>query len=218
MTGFVCSSWYYLRFLDPHSTEFPFDREKVARWLPVDLYAGGEEHAVGHLLHSRFWTKALADFGLIDFREPFPVLRCQGVLHARDRESGRPVRMSKSKGNVVVPEDVIARYGADVTRLHLLFMGPFEANVTWDVEDDGATPQHIEGVRRFVQRVWRLANNKSQTANCTIASSGCEQLQRATAPRGQSSDRRNRGAALQQGDQRADDVRQRAGRLSPRSR
>ena len=156
LTGFVCSSWYSMRFVDPHNVELPFDREKAARWLPVSLYAGGEEHAVGHLMYSRFWTKALADFGLIDFREPFPVLRSQGVLHARDPESGRPVRMSKSRGNVVAPEEVIARYGADVTRLHLLFMGPFEANVTWDFEDDGVTPQHIEGARRFVQRVWRL--------------------------------------------------------------
>jgi leucyl-tRNA synthetase len=156
MTGFVCSSWYYMRFTDPHNATVPFTAESARRWLPVDLYIGGAEHAVSHLLYSRFWTKFLADEGLIDFREPFPKLRSQGVLHARDPESGAVERMSKSKGNVVTPESVIERYGADVTRLHLLFMGPFEANTVWEVEDDGTTPRHIEGVRRFLQRVWRL--------------------------------------------------------------
>ncbi len=156
MTGFVCSSWYYMRFPDPHNGDRPFDPEVVERWLPVDLYVGGAEHAVGHLMYSRFWAKVLADAGMVSFREPFPVLRSQGVLHSRDPETGHPERMSKSKGNVVAPESVIERYGADVTRLHLLFMGPFEANVVWEVEDDGVTPQHIEGVRRFLQRVWRL--------------------------------------------------------------
>ena len=156
MTGFVCSSWYALRFADPHHGNAPFAAEQVRRWLPVDLYIGGAEHAVSHLLYSRFWTKALADEGLIDFREPFPKLRSQGVLHARDTETGAIERMSKSKGNVVTPESVIERYGADVARLHLLFMGPFEAHTVWEVEEDGVTPRHIEGVRRFLQRVWRL--------------------------------------------------------------
>ncbi|MGC9393770.1 MAG: leucine--tRNA ligase [Anaerolineae bacterium] len=165
LTGFVCSSWYYLRFVDPYNAERPFDPAKVSYWLPVDVYVGGAEHAVGHLMYARFWTKMLADAGLVDFREPLPVLRSQGVLHARDPETGRPVRMSKSRGNVVAPEDVIARYGADVTRLHLMFMGPFEANVVWETEDDGTTPQHIEGVRRFLQRVWRVGNGEWQMAN-----------------------------------------------------
>ncbi|MGC9348355.1 MAG: leucine--tRNA ligase [Anaerolineae bacterium] len=156
MTGFVCSSWYYLRFTDPHNREAPFDPALAARWMPVDIYIGGAEHAVGHLMFSRFWTKFLADEGLIDVREPFPVLRSQGVLHARDPETGDIERMSKSKGNVVTPDSVVERYGADVTRLHLLFMGPFEANTVWEVEGDGTTPQHIEGVRRFLQRVCRL--------------------------------------------------------------
>jgi leucyl-tRNA synthetase len=158
-------TWYYLRFVDPHDNTQPFDPAKVARWLPVDVYVGGAEHAVGHLMYARFWTKMLADAGLVGFREPLPVLRSQGVLHARDPETGRPVRMSKSRGNVVAPEDVIARYGADVTRLHLMFMGPFEANVVWETEDDGMTPQHIEGVRRFLQRVWRIGNNELRIAN-----------------------------------------------------
>jgi leucyl-tRNA synthetase len=158
LTGFVCSSWYYMRFTDPGNTAQPFDREKARQWLPVDLYIGGAEHAVGHLLYSRFWTKALADEGWVDFREPFPVLRSQGVLHARNPETGAAERMSKSRGNVVTPESVIERYGADVTRLHLLFMGPFEANTVWEVEPDGVTPQHIEGVRRFLNRVWALCD------------------------------------------------------------
>jgi len=155
-TGFVCSSWYYLRFTDPHNADRPFDPDKVARWMPVNVYIGGAEHAVGHLLYSRFWSKVLADAGLVTFREPFPTLRSQGVLHARDVETGKAERMSKSRGNVVTPESVVTRYGADVTRLHLMFMGPFEANVVWETEADGATPQHIEGVRRFLQRLWRL--------------------------------------------------------------
>ncbi len=165
MTGFVCSSWYYLRFIDPHDDARPFDPAKIARWLPVDVYVGGAEHAVGHLMYARFWTKMLADTGLVSFREPLPVLRSQGVLHARETGTGRPLRMSKSKGNVVAPEDVISRYGADVTRLHLMFMGPFEANVVWETEDDGTTPQHIEGVRRFLQRVWRVGNGEWRRAN-----------------------------------------------------
>ncbi|MCJ7551626.1 MAG: leucine--tRNA ligase [Anaerolineae bacterium] len=156
MTGFVCSSWYYLRFTDPDNSDHPFDPERVAAWLPVDVYVGGAEHAVGHLMYARFWTKFLADEGCVSFREPLPRLRSQGVLHARDPETGKIERMSKSKGNTVPPECVIERYGADVTRLHLLFMGPFEANTVWEVEDDGHTPQHIEGVRRFLHRVWRL--------------------------------------------------------------
>ena len=156
LTGFVCSSWYYLRFVSPHETERPFDPEQVARWLPVDLYLGGVEHAIGHLMYARFFTKVLADAGMVSFREPFPVLRSQGVLHKRAPDTGRPERMSKSRGNVVTPDSVIARYGADVTRLYILFIGPFEANAIWEVEEDGETPQHIEGVRRFHERVWRL--------------------------------------------------------------
>jgi len=165
MTGFVCSSWYYMRFTDPHNAAQPFDPALAARWLPVDVYVGGAEHAVGHLLYSRFWTKMLADAGLVGFREPFPTLRSQGVLHARDPRTDKVERMSKSKGNIVTPESVIEQYGADVTRLHLLFMGPFEANVIWEVEADGVTPQHIEGVRRFLQRVWRLGHSEWQIAN-----------------------------------------------------
>ncbi len=144
LDGFACSSWYFLRFADREYAEGPFNPEAVRRWLPVDLYVGGAEHAVMHLLYARFWTKVLADAGLIDFREPFPRLASQGILHAADGK-----RMSKSRGNVVTPDEVVERYGADILRIYLLFMAPFDRNVNWDEEG-------ITGAERFLQRVWRL--------------------------------------------------------------
>jgi leucyl-tRNA synthetase len=149
MGGFACSSWYFFRFADPWYNDnghgaLPFNPATVRRWLPVDLYVGGAEHAVMHLLYARFWTKVLADAGLIDFREPFPRLASQGILHAADGK-----RMSKSRGNVVTPDEVVERYGADILRTHLLFMAPFDRNVFWDEEG-------IVGAERFLQRVWRL--------------------------------------------------------------
>lgn len=144
MGGFACSSWYFLRFADREYDGGPFNPEAARRWLPVDLYVGGAEHAVMHLLYARFWTKVLADAGLIDFREPFPRLASQGILHASDGK-----RMSKSRGNVVTPDEVVKRYGADILRIHLLFMAPFERNVNWDEEG-------IAGAERFLQRVWKL--------------------------------------------------------------
>ena len=144
LDGFACSSWYFLRFADPWYELGPFNPDAVRRWLPVDLYVGGAEHAVMHLLYARFWTKVLADAGLVEFREPFPRLRSQGILHAADGK-----RMSKSRGNVITPDEVVARYGADILRIHLLFMAPFERNVNWDEEG-------ITGAERFLQRVWRL--------------------------------------------------------------
>ncbi|MBN1659362.1 MAG: leucine--tRNA ligase [Anaerolineae bacterium] len=149
MGGFACSSWYFLRFADPDYEEGPFNPEAVRRWLPVDLYVGGAEHAVMHLLYARFWTKVLADAGMIDFREPFPRLASQGIVHAADGK-----RMSKSRGNVVTPDEVVARYGADVLRVYLLFMAPFDRNVNWDEEG-------IVGVERFLQRVFRLGQMDS---------------------------------------------------------
>lgn len=168
MTGFVCSSWYYLRFTDPHNEQHMVDPRKVTRWLPVDVYIGGAEHAVGHLLYSRFWTKFLADAGMIDFREPFPVLRSQGVMQIRNPVTNQIERMSKSKGNVVTPESVIDKYGADVLRLYILFMGPFEANTVWETNDEGDKPQHIDGIQRFTRRIWRLMQGKS-AGNCPSA-------------------------------------------------
>jgi leucyl-tRNA synthetase len=144
MGGFACSSWYFLRFADPWYARGPFNPAAVRRWLPVDLYVGGAEHAVMHLLYARFWTKVLADAGMISFREPFPTLRSQGIVHAVDGK-----RMSKSRGNVVTPDEVVAGHGADALRIHLLFMAPFDRNVLWDEEG-------IVGAERFLQRVWRL--------------------------------------------------------------
>jgi leucyl-tRNA synthetase len=150
MDGFACSSWYFLRFVSPHYTAAPCDPLELARWGPPDLYVGGAEHAVMHLLYARFWTKVMADADLISFREPFPVLRSQGIMHARDPESGEVRRMSKSAGNVVTPDSVAATHGADALRLYLLFMAPFENNTVW--EEEG-----IVGAKRFLQRFWHLA-------------------------------------------------------------
>ncbi len=142
---FVDSSWYYLRFTSPHDVDAAFDPAKARYWTPIDLYVGGAEHAVMHLLYFRFFAKVMADAGLIDFREPAPRLRNQGTMHAPD---GR--RMSKSKGNVITPDSVVAQYGADTLRGYLCFMGPFEADAIWD-------PQGINGVYRWLTRVWDMA-------------------------------------------------------------
>jgi leucyl-tRNA synthetase len=166
MGGFACSSWYFLRFSDPRYGGGPFNPEAVHRWLPVDQYVGGAEHAVMHLLYARFWTKVLADAGLIDFREPFPRLASQGILHASDGK-----RMSKSGGNVVTPDRVVERHGADTLRLCLLFMAPFERNVLWDEEG-------IAGHKRFLQRVWRVCQEERGMERKDAA--GNQALRRAT--------------------------------------
>jgi leucyl-tRNA synthetase len=142
--GFACSSWYFLRFTSPNFTEGPFEPQAMNAWMPVDLYVGGAEHAVLHLLYSRFWTKALADENLLPFTEPFSRLLNQGQLHASDG-----FRMAKSRGNIITPDEMVARYGADALRLHVMFMAPFENDVEWN--EDG-----IRGVWRFLNRVWQL--------------------------------------------------------------
>ena len=147
MDGFACSSWYFLRFASPHEDERPFDPAAARAWLPVDTYVGGAEHAVMHLLYARFWTKVMHDAGLIDFVEPFTQLRNQGMLLS-------PVdgqKMSKSKGNVITPDEVVAQYGTDVLRAYILFLGPFDASALWD-------NRGIVGVQRFIERYWALAN------------------------------------------------------------
>ncbi len=151
MDGFACSSWYFLRFVSPHCADGPFDPAALAQWGSPDLYVGGAEHAVMHLLYARFWTKVLADAGIVPFREPFPVLRSQGTMHARDPLAGDLRRMSKSAGNVVTPDSVAATHGADALRIYLLFMAPFENDTIWDEEG-------INGARRFLDRTWRLVN------------------------------------------------------------
>lgn len=143
MDTFVDSSWYYLRYLSPKDKKRPFDTEIVNKWLPVDQYIGGVEHAILHLLYSRFITKVFYDMGLIAFDEPFQRLFTQGMI-VKDG-----AKMSKSKGNVVNPDKLIAKYGADTVRLYTLFIGPPEKDAEWN--DRG-----VEGAWRFVNRVWRL--------------------------------------------------------------
>ena len=141
---FVCSSWYFLRFANPHYEKAPFDAQAVKKWLPVDNYFGGVEHAILHLMYARFFTKALFDIGLVDFDEPFTNLFTPGMV----TKDGR--KMSKSKGNVVEVEDMLDKYGADTLRLFVLFAGPPERDLEWS--DSG-----MEGMHRFLKRLWRLA-------------------------------------------------------------
>ena len=143
MDTFTCSSWYYLRYTDPHNAELPFSREAADRWMPVDNYIGGIEHAILHLLYSRFFTKALRDMGLLSCDEPFTNLLCQGMVKDENGET-----MSKSKGNVVPPSSVIEPFGADTMRLAILFIAPPEKDFDWD-EDA------VAGANRFIKRAWR---------------------------------------------------------------
>jgi leucyl-tRNA synthetase len=144
LDGFACSSWYFLRFASPHETAAPFDRKAADYWLPVDLYVGGAEHAVMHLLYARMWTKVMFDAGLIKFKEPFSVLRNQGMVWASDSQ-----KMSKSKGNVVTPDEMIEKYGADPLRLWELFMSPFDEPTNWN--EDG-----VAGTASYLMRVWTM--------------------------------------------------------------
>ncbi len=143
MDTFVDSTWYYLRYLNPHDSEKPFGREEVREWLPVDMYIGGIEHAIAHLLYARFVGKVLADMDLIPYREPLPVLFTQGMI-CKDG-----AKMSKSKGNVVSADDLIANFGTDTVRISTLFMGPPEKDVEW-------VNRGIEGAYRFLNRIWRM--------------------------------------------------------------
>ena len=147
MDTFTCSSWYYMRYTDPHNTELPFSPDRVNRWMPVDQYIGGIEHAILHLLYSRFFTKVLRDMGMLDFDEPFTNLLCQGMVLD---ENG--VVMSKSKGNVISPEDMIAGYGADAVRAYILFMAPPDKELQWN--EDG-----LAGMYKFLNRAWRMVND-----------------------------------------------------------
>ncbi len=145
MDTFVDSSWYFLRYADPKNEILPFDKEKVRYWLPVDQYIGGVEHAILHLLYARFFTKVINDLGYIELKEPFKNLLTQGMV----LKDG--AKMSKSKGNVVSPEETIQKYGADTARLFVLFAAPPERDLEW-------SDQGVEGCYRFLNRVWRLAD------------------------------------------------------------
>ena len=152
MDTFTCSSWYYLRYTDPHNTELPFSKEAANHWMPVDNYIGGIEHAILHLLYSRFFTKALRDIGLLDVDEPFTNLLCQGMVKDENGDT-----MSKSKGNVVPPSSVIEPFGADTMRLAILFIAPPEKDFDWD-------PNAVEGANRFIKRAWRIVWQLCETA------------------------------------------------------
>lgn len=153
MDTFVCSSWYYLRYSDAKNADKPFDRELVNKWLPVDQYVGGIEHAILHLLYSRFFTKALRDLGLLDFDEPFKNLLTQGMV-LKDGS-----KMSKSKGNTVDPDEIFENYGADTARLFILSDSPPARDFDWS--DAG-----VEGCYKFLNRVWRLIS--SNAGNLTL--------------------------------------------------
>jgi len=149
MDTFVCSSWYYLRYADPHNKDLPFSKELVNKWLPVDQYVGGIEHAILHLLYSRFFTKALRDLGLLDFDEPFANLLTQGMV----LKDG--AKMSKSKGNTVDPDEIFENYGADTARLFILSDSPPARDFDWS--DAG-----VEGCYKFLNRVWKLFSNNQE--------------------------------------------------------
>ncbi|EOM70500.1 leucine--tRNA ligase [Enterococcus faecium] len=159
MPQWAGSSWYYLRYIDPHNKKELADYEKLKRWLPVDIYIGGAEHAVLHLLYARFWHKFLYDIGVVPTKEPFQKLYNQGMILGENNE-----KMSKSRGNVVNPDDVVETYGADTLRMYEMFMGPLDASIAWS--ENG-----LEGSRKFLDRVWRLIvdeNNKMRDRITTL--------------------------------------------------
>ena len=159
MPQWAGSSWYYLRYIDPHNKTELANYEKLERWLPVDIYIGGAEHAVLHLLDARIWHKFLYDIGVVPTKEPFQKLYNQGMILGENNE-----KMSKSRGNVVNPDDVVAKYGADTLRLYEMFMGPLDASIAWS--ENG-----LEGSRKFLDRVWRLIvdeNNKMRDRITTL--------------------------------------------------
>ncbi|MGE8001227.1 leucine--tRNA ligase [Lysinibacillus sp. NPDC093190] len=152
MPQWAGSSWYFIRYIDPTNKEAIADPELLKRWLPVDIYIGGAEHAVLHLLYARFWHKVLYDLGVVHTKEPFHKLFNQGMILGEGNE-----KMSKSKGNVVNPDEIISSHGADTLRLYEMFMGPLEASVAWSTNG-------LDGARRFLDRIWRLFVNEEDGA------------------------------------------------------
>ena len=157
MPNWAGSSWYYLRYTDPHNDEALADKKKLTYWTPVDWYNGGMEHTTLHLLYSRFWHKFLFDIGVVHTEEPYQKRTSHGLILAEGGE-----KMSKSKGNVVNPDDVIANVGADTLRVYEMFMGPFEQAISWSTDN-------MVGSRRFLEKVWklqeRITNRESRIAN-----------------------------------------------------
>ncbi|WP_313471044.1 leucine--tRNA ligase [Lysinibacillus sp.] len=168
MPQWAGSSWYFLRYIDPTNTEAIADPELLKRWLPVDIYIGGAEHAVLHLLYARFWHKVLYDLGVVHTKEPFQKLFNQGMILGEGNE-----KMSKSKGNVVNPDEIIDSHGADTLRLYEMFMGPLEASVAWSTNG-------LDGARRFLDRIWRLfVNEEDGTISAKIQVSNDQTLEKA---------------------------------------
>ncbi|MBP3949827.1 leucine--tRNA ligase [Bacillus suaedae] len=169
MPQWAGSCWYYLRYIDPTNTEALADQDKLEKWLPVDIYIGGAEHAVLHLLYARFWHKFLYDIGVVSTKEPFQKLYNQGMILGENNE-----KMSKSKGNVVNPDDVVESHGADTLRLYEMFMGPLDGSIAWSTNG-------LDGARRFLDRVWRLfIDERTGELNQAIqATNGEESLTRA---------------------------------------
>ncbi len=167
MGTFACSAWYYLRFADPHNSETAFDKEQVAYWLPVDMYVGGAEHAVMHLLYARFWTKALHDLGYVPFVEPFKRLRNQGMILAPDGKE----KMSKSKGNVITPDETVAEWGADALRAYEMFISDFEMATPWNYQRTGrnaplAAPSLGRHPQSCTASTRRMPQQSKRTATC----------------------------------------------------
>ena len=167
MPQWAGSCWYYLRYIDPNNSEAPVDPEKVKQWLPVDIYIGGAEHAVLHLLYARFWHKVLYDIGVVPTKEPFQQLFNQGMILGENNE-----KMSKSKGNVVNPDDIVASHGADTLRLYEMFMGPLDASIAWS--ENG-----LDGARRFLDRVWRLFVQDNGELSEKITDASNQELEKA---------------------------------------
>ncbi len=161
MDTFVDSSWYYYRFCDPHNEQLPFDPATVAYWGPIDFYSGGVEHAILHLIYSRFLSRVFRDLGLVAIDEPFARLLTQGMV------LNHGAVMSKSKGNVVDPDDMIAKYGADALRLYVMFVAPPEKEVEW-------TDTGLEGAYRFLGRVWRMVDHVADAVRSAPAPGGLD--------------------------------------------
>ncbi len=166
MPNWAGSCWYYLRYIDPNNDQAIADPELIKRWLPVDIYIGGAEHAVLHLLYARFWHKVLYDIGVVPTKEPFQKLFNQGMILGENNE-----KMSKSKGNVVNPDDIVASHGADTLRLYEMFMGPLDASIAWS--ENG-----LDGARRFLDRIWRLFMNEDGSISSKIVAANDGKLEK----------------------------------------
>jgi leucyl-tRNA synthetase len=176
MDTFVDSSWYYLRYLSPRDSDRMFDREVADRWMPVDQYIGGIEHAILHLLYARFVCRVLHDFGLVGVEEPFSNLFNQGMITRFAERTGRIEKMSKSKGNTVSPDPLIEEMGADTERVYTLFLGPPEDEVEWNDEA-------VSGAWRFLQRIWRVADRIPDAPPTAPADDELERLRHETIER-----------------------------------